>query len=126
MVSHDRGCGYAAACLIFRCVCPEPLYLINVPIEVASKIIKAECQCFGKRDNDIVTAILGKQAPVWCNRLPSLGWISFGKKNDQRKWVALTITDAQVADFRWKFAQARVKKQFTHIGDATKIALRSL
>lgn len=104
----------------------KPLYLMNVPPKIASKIIQAEHRCLGERDNNIMTAILGKQAPVWCNRLPSLGWISFGKKNNQREWLALTITNAQVAEFRWKLARTCIKKQFTHVGDITNIILRSL
>ncbi len=104
----------------------KPLYLMNVPSEIASKIIQAENRCFGERDNNIMTAILGKQAPVFCNRLPSLGWISFGKKNNQREWSALTITNAQVAAFRWKLAQTRIKQQFTKAGEVATIYFLSL
>ncbi|BDA72486.1 hypothetical protein CAL7716_066520 [Calothrix sp. PCC 7716] len=93
--------------------------------EVASKIIQAEKHCLNGCDNNIMTAILGKQVPVLCNKLPSLGWISFGKENDQRKWSALTITNAQVAAFHWKLAQTRIKQQFTKAGEAAVIYLLS-
>ncbi|BAY87898.1 hypothetical protein NIES267_74220 (plasmid) [Calothrix parasitica NIES-267] len=104
----------------------KPLMLIEVPSAIASKIIQAESRCCGESDNNVITAILGKQAPVWHNKQPSLGWVSFGKKGYERKWQPMPITNAQVAEFRWNFAQIRVKRQFVHVRDATRIFLLSL
>ena len=83
----------------------KPLHFKDFPHDIADKIKCAEPQ----RDNDLIVAILGLDAPVWLDNLPALGWISLRRRDGDRTWYPFSVGNHQAIAYRWGMAQTQIK-----------------
>jgi hypothetical protein len=97
----------------------KPLCLSNFPDWLAEKIVDAELQKRGRQDNNVKLAILGNAAPLFIEGIPSLGYISLKRRDNQRAWLPFSVTNKITINQIWAESQKNIQAQpgLTHVSD---------
>ncbi|MCC5640814.1 hypothetical protein LC593_34315 [Nostoc sp. CHAB 5844] len=89
----------------------KPLWFRKLPNWLTKKIVDAESALSNRKDNNLKLAILGNAAPIRIENIPSLGYVSVRRKNNQRDWLPFSVNNQLAIEQIWQEAQQIIQEQ---------------